>query len=135
MKAFNVTKNPNDLIFVFGSNIAGRHGAGAAAFALDFKGARIGQGMGHWGLSYAIPTKDEYICTLPLHEVMQHVNIFKNYALRNRDAFNFQITRIGCGLAGYTDSQIVPLFEDLPHNCFVPPEWKEYFPKHPFWEN
>ena len=132
-KIINVAKDCKGLIFVFGSNIAGRHGAGAAKFALDNKGARYGQGMGLWGMSYALPTKDEFIITLPLIEIAQHVNIFKNFALRNRDNLQFQVTRVGCGLAGYTDTQIAPLFEYAPLNCHMPPEWREYFPNHQIW--
>lgn len=122
------------MIFVFGSNIAGHHGAGAAKAALELHHAKYGQGMGLQGSSYGIPTKNEHIETLPLIEIQWHVNIFKAFAARNRDSYKFQVTRIGCGLAGYTDWQIAPMFEGAPRNCHMPPEWQKYFPEHPLWE-
>ncbi len=128
------TVAPDHMIFVFGSNIAGIHGAGAAFFAAEHKGARYGQGMGFFGQSYAIPTKCEQVKTLPLFEIGLHIAIFKNYARRNWKK-PFQITRIGCGLAGYKDSQIAPMFRDITDNCFLPVEWWQYYPKHPsYWE-
>jgi hypothetical protein len=123
----------SDLIFVFGSNIAGRHGAGAALFAEQHRGAKYGQGMGLAGQSWALPTKDEYINTLPIIEVFHHVNIFKSFAKRNRDSLKFQITRVGCGLAGFSDFQIAPMFEHAPYNCVMPVEWAIFYPNHEWW--
>lgn len=109
-------------IFVFGSNLAGRHGKGAALFARENHGAIYGQGEGLQGQSYAIPTKDEQLKTLPLGRIFWHVMRFKSFALSRPD-LTFNVTRIGCGLAGYRDSDIAPLFEGAPSNCRLPEEW------------
>jgi hypothetical protein len=112
-------------VFVFGSNHAGRHGAGAALFALQNHGAIYGQGIGLQGQSYAIPTKDYYIRTLSLGLIHGHVDEFIRYA-KARPGVTFKVTRIGCGLAGYTDSQIAPMFKDAPINCNLPEGWRNY---------
>ena len=106
-------------IFVFGSNLAGRHGAGAALFARNNYGALYGQGVGRQGNSYAIPTKDYRINTLPLETIQGYVNEFLLYA-RNHPELDFQVTRIGCGLANYNDAQIAPMFTNAPSNCSLP---------------
>lgn len=111
--------------FVFGSNLSGIHGAGAAKDALNQYGARWGVGIGRTGDSYAIPTKDRNIDTLPLEEIRVFVNAFLTYA-RNHPELTFFVTRIGCGLAGYKDSDIGPMFTDAPINCELPKEWDEY---------
>jgi len=98
-------------IFVFGSNLAGRHGAGAAKYAREKHGAIYGQGEGLQGTSYAIPTKDENIKTLPLTEIEKHVNVFLMFA-KEHPELNFVVTPIGCGLAGYKYHQIAPFFKD-----------------------
>lgn len=111
-------------VFVFGSNLAGRHGKGAALHALKHHGAIYGLGVGMQGKCYAIPTKDAKLRTLPLEEIRRYVNTFKAFAVRN-PFFIFNVTRIGCGLAGYTDSQIAPLFKDAPINCNLPEGWRD----------
>mgnify|MGYP005807985861 CR=1 FL=1 len=90
----------NDPVFVFGSNLAGRHGKGAALWARQNRGAIYGKGMGLHGNSYAIPTKDERIRTLPLSMIADFVGCFLADA-RSRPDLTFQLTPIGCGLAGY----------------------------------
>lgn len=114
-----------DEIFVFGSNLAGRHGKGAAAFARRFHGARQGQGKGLQGRSYGIPTKDEQVKTLPLGEVRAHVAEFLSFA-RSRPDLRFYVTPVGCGLAGFRRSQIEPLFADMPPNCRFAESWDEH---------
>lgn len=109
-------------IFVFGSNEAGRHGAGAALYARLRQGAIYGQGEGLQGNSYGIPTKDAQIKTLPLHIIAVYVKHFKEFAVDNPD-MTFQVTPIGCGLAGYTPADIAPLFLDAPSNCILPAEF------------
>lgn len=109
-------------VFVFGSNEAGIHGAGAAADAQQFFGARTGVGVGFYGRSYAIPTKDEYIKTLPLHSIAKYVEVFKDFAIRNPKNV-FHVTPIGCGLAGYTPTDIAPFFKDSPWNVILPEEF------------
>lgn len=116
------------MIFVFGSNIAGRHGAGAAAYAHKFEGAVYGNGVGHHGNSYALPTKDINIQTLDLADVKQFVDLFIQYAELNPE-LEFKVTRIGCGLAGYKDSEIAPLFNNAPSNCQFDSVWAGYISK------
>lgn len=111
-------------IFVFGSNLAGRHGAGAALFARKEHGAIYGQGRGLQGNSYGIPTKDENLFTLPLNEIKFFVHTFLLFAEENRDMV-FNVTPIGCGLAGYRYSDIAPLFKDSPANVKLPKEFQE----------
>ena len=113
------------IVFVFGSNLKGIHGAGAARYALDYYGAAWGEGKGRYGDSYGIPTKDANIQTLPLKRIQAYVEEFLQYAASNPKDF-FLVTRIGCGLAGYVDDQIAPFFKDAPNNCFFDPVWKKY---------
>ena len=110
------------MIFVFGSNLAGIHGAGAAKYALQNHGAVWGQGIGLQGNSYAIPTKDRNIKTLAISYILIHIEQFLKFASEN-PTLEFQVTRVGCGLAGYTDEQIAPMFKNAPSNCLMPPEW------------
>lgn len=102
-------------IFVFGSNLAGRHGKGAALHAKQKFGAIYGQGVGLQGQSYAIPTKDEKIKTLPLEHISVYVKQFLEFANEN-PALKFYVSPIGCGLAGYTPEQIAPMFVAAGHN-------------------
>lgn len=109
-------------IFVFGSNLAGRHGKGAALHARKNHGAVYGQGFGLQGRSFAIPTKDYKLLSLPLTEIQIYVNSFKNYA-KTHPEMTFNVTRIGCGLAGYTDNDIAPMFKNCSNNVNLPPYW------------
>lgn len=111
-------------IFVFGSNLAGIHGAGAALFAVKYCGAIYGQGIGLQGCSYGIPTKDAHIITLPPSRVRKHVNDFLAFA-RSRPDLTFYVTPIGCGLAGYKRPQIRPMFDDMPPNCRFAETWED----------
>ena len=112
-------------IFVFGSNLAGRHGKGAALHARKHHGAIYGQGEGLQGESYAIPTKDARLRSLPLDLIRLHVSRFINCA-RYRPDLTFRLTPIGCGLAGYTPEQIGPMFAVVPPNVILPDEFKIY---------
>lgn len=112
-------------IFTFGSNEAGLHGAGAALFAYKNKGARYGDGYGHRGDSFAIPTKDEDIQSLPIEMIAAYVCGFLAYATGKRK-LSFFVTRIGCGLAGYKDEDIAPLFIGAPLNCMFDSKWQPY---------
>jgi hypothetical protein len=109
-------------IFVFGSNLAGRHGKGAALFARKHHGAIYGNGIGLQGNSYAIPTKGINLEILPLHMIEHHINDFLDYA-RNNPHITFNLTAIGCGLAGYKPKQIAPLFNNAPDNVKKPKEF------------
>lgn len=102
---------PNE-VFVFGSNEAGMHGGGAAYRAMSKFRARYGVGFGPTGQCFAIPTKDWHIQTLPLEEIKFYVDRFW-YFVKYHDAYHFLITKIGCGLAGYKEEDIAPLFADF----------------------
>lgn len=110
-------------IFVFGSNLAGRHGKGAALYARKICGAQPGIGEGRTGNTYAIPTKTANLQARSIREIRDSVETFKAYARDNPD-LAFQVTRVGCGLAGYRDDQIAPMFRDAPENCSLPGEWR-----------
>lgn len=110
-------------IFVFGSNLAGRHGKGAALTARREWGALYGEGEGRTGRAYAIPTKDAQLRTLPLWDISVSVARFIEYA-RAHPELDFLVTRIGCGLAGYADAQVAPFFAGAPANCQLPEEWR-----------
>jgi hypothetical protein len=114
-----------DPVFVFGSNLAGRHGKGAAQFARLHRGAVYGQGVGYQGNSYAIPTKDETLSTLSLTHIRMYVASFIDFA-RAHPELEFQLTPIGCGLAGYKPHQIAPMFRFAPPNVQIPDEFKGY---------
>jgi hypothetical protein len=103
-------------IFVFGSNKLGIHGKGAAREARVKWGAGVGVGSGRTGNAYALPTKLTPWDTLPLEEIRNHVDVFLLYAQAHPE-LHFYITRVGCGLAGYTEAQIRPLFDGAPDNC------------------
>lgn len=105
------------MIFVFGSNLAGRHGKGAAAYAKQEYGAIYGQGEGLQGSSYGIPTKNKSLQALPLETIKFYVNNFIAFAKQNPELI-FIVTLIGCGLAGYTYKEIAPLFKEAPTNCY-----------------
>jgi hypothetical protein len=110
-------------IFVFGSNRAGVHGGGAAREARATYGARWGIGEGLAGRSYGIPTKDDHIESLTLEQVAEHVTRFIKFAIAH-PMMTFAVTRVGCGLAGFTDDEIAPLFADAPLNCELPEGWR-----------
>ena len=93
-----------DEIFVFGSNLAGHHMGGAARLANIKFGAEWGVGVGLTGQSYAIPTMQGGVET-----IRPYVDQFINFAERNPD-MKFLVTRIGCGIAGFNDEEIAPLF-------------------------
>jgi hypothetical protein len=112
------------IVFVFGSNQGGRHGAGAAADARRYCGAVPGVGEGFSGESYAIPTKGWNMDTRSLNEIERSASEFIRYASNNPDV-DFQVTRIGCGLAGYSDRDIAPLFRGAPPNVHLPLGWRE----------
>ena len=109
---------PDDTVFVFGSNEAGRHGAGAAHTAAKCFGAKYGEGIGHFGQSYALPTKDKNIEKLTPSEVFAHICDFIAY-VQSSDK-KFFVTKIGCGLAGFSTTQIAAMFKlalyDVPHD-------------------
>jgi hypothetical protein len=108
---------------VFGSILAGRHGKGAALDAARNWGAVYGVGHGRTGNSYAIPTKDAHLRTIPLEDIRFDVGRFKDYA-KSHPELTFLVTAVGCGLAGYSPDDIAPMFKDAPTNCVLPEEFK-----------
>ncbi|MBP5778156.1 MAG: hypothetical protein J6W56_11490 [Prevotella sp.] len=109
---------PNE-IFVFGSNLAGMHGGGAAWVAYRKFGAIMGQGVGLQGRSYGIPTMQGGVET-----IKPYVDEFIAFA-KSRPDLTFLVTRIGCGIAGFTDAEIAPLFVRAHEveNIVLPPDW------------
>lgn len=116
-----ITELKENEIFVFGSNLAGAHGGGAARIALQRFGAVWGQGVGLQGHSYAIPTMQGGVET-----IRPYVDEFCRFALQHKE-LRFLVTRIGCGIAGFTPEEIAPLFAcaaDLP-NVVLPRDFIE----------
>lgn len=109
-------------IFVFGSNLAGRHGKGAALCARLNYGAITGQGVGLMNDCYAIPTKGFRLEVLPLQLIAEGVRGFLAFAFVHQH-WQFHVTRIGCGLAGYTDPDIAPMFRGGTPNVVLDPTW------------
>ena len=111
---------PNE-IFVFGSNLMGMNGCGAAGIAMEQFGAVWGQGVGLQGQSYAIPTMQGGVDT-----IKPYVDEFIAFA-KVHPEYTFYVTRIGCGIAGFTDDQIAPLFEHAMdvQNILLPEEFAQ----------
>lgn len=106
-------------IFVFGSNLQGMHAGGAARIAYNNFGAIWGQGVGLQGQSYGIPTMQGGVET-----VRPYVNEFIQFA-KDHPELTFLVTRIGCGIAGFTDAEMAPLFEKAHNieNVILPEGW------------
>ena len=114
-----ITKLQPNEIFVFGSNLKGLHGGGAAYIAYRKFGAIMGQGVGLQGQGYAIPTMQGGVET-----IKPYVDEFIQFAKSNKN-MTFLVTRIGCGIAGFTDKEIAPLFEAAHgiENIVLPENW------------
>jgi hypothetical protein len=119
------TSPPQGSIFVFGSNLAGRHGKGAAYAAKQFYGAIYGRGNGPQGRAYAIPTKGHSLEVLPLQQVSEHVDEFLRYAQAHPE-LHFFVTRVGCGLAKNDNAVVAPLFSSAPKNCSFAEDWRPF---------
>lgn len=119
--ANKITELKDNEVFVFGSNLQGKHGAGAAAIATKQFGAIWGQGVGLQGQSYAIPTMHGGV-----EEIKPYVDEFIEFA-KNHPNLNFLVTRIGCGIAGFTEEEVAPLFNNAVsvENIYLPDTfWK-----------
>lgn len=112
-------------IFVFGSNLAGQHLGGAAAYAVLHHGAKMGQSEGLQGESYALPTMDEHLRPLPMHRLSAYAAVFCAFA-RSHPELRFQLTKVGCGIAGNPESAIAPLFVSSPPNVALPEGWDRF---------
>ena len=101
-----ITELKENEIFVFGSNLQGMHGGGAARLAYDKFGAIWGQGVGLQGQSYGIPTMHGGV-----NAIKPYVDEFIEFA-KSHPELTFLVTRIGCGIAGFRDEEIAPLFKE-----------------------
>lgn len=123
----------NNEVFVFGSNEAGIHGKGAALIAREKYGAKLGIGFGYMEDNltpyhqhcFAIPTKDAKLKALPLNVINKNVQFFLDFA-KNNPHLTFYVTRVGCGLAGYEDRDIAPMFAKSTGNLIFPIQWHKY---------
>jgi hypothetical protein len=117
-----ITKlNPNE-IFVFGSNMAGRHGAGAARQAAEMFGAKYGVGEGLTGQCYAFPTLDRHLQQVSESELRHSRDILYAVCIARPDK-RFLLTKVGCGLAGYPEDTMRALFSEAPANLILPEDW------------
>ncbi len=118
-----IDKLRKDEIFVFGSNLDGYHGGGAAYLAFKKFGAVWGQGVGLQGQSYAIPTMQGGVST-----IKPYVDEFIAFTKEHTELY-FYVTRIGCGIAGFTDADIAPLFADAAEleNIALPESFIAYY--------
>jgi hypothetical protein len=107
---------PNQVIVV-GTNLEGKHGAGAAAQANKDFGLAWGIGVGLSGQAYGIPTMDGY------DRMVRYINQFIDFAA-HYPSLEFLVTPIGTGIAGYTKEDTAPLFTALPSNIILPEEWR-----------
>lgn len=123
---------PPDVVFVFGSNELGLHGAGAALLANKAFGYPMGMGLGFAGRAFGIPTKDFSLDVLPLREIGFYVERFLAFAKRPMSSkWKFYVTKIGCGLAGYKPEDIAPLFAGAENirNVWLPQEFIDVLEK------
>lgn len=120
----NITELKENQIFVFGSNLSGNHGKGAALSAMKW-GAKKKQGSGLQGQTYGIPTKSWSVKdTLPIRDIRKFVNEFIKFAKENQQ-YEFLVTKIGTNLAGYDIEDIAPLFKEAMNvsNIILPKEF------------
>lgn len=115
-----ISELKTDEVFVFGSNLEGMHGGGAAYTAFKKFGAAMGCGVGHRGQSYAIPTMHGRV-----EDIRPYVDEFIRYAAEHPELF-FYVTRVGCGIAGFKDREIAPLFAEARElkNVCLPKGWR-----------
>lgn len=117
------------MCFVFGSNEEGRHGKGAAKYALQYYGAEYGVAEGRTGLCYALPTVGKNLRKMPLDKIEVYVQRFIAHA-KDHPETTFKVTRVGCGLAGHHDKDITPFFQGAPENCLFDEAWRPYLGDH-----
>lgn len=123
------TELPDNTVFVFGSNMAGQHHDGAARVAAHYFGALHGVARGWMGQSFAIPTLNEHLQSMPLSQIAHYVQDFKIYT-ENHPKQSYFVTALGCGMAGYKVSEIAPLFKGISHNVILPESFKPYVDDH-----
>lgn len=122
-RGFIIELEPDE-IFVFGSNLAGRHGAGAAKQAAVQFGARYGVGEGLTGMCYAFPTLDHTLHKRTYLDLLDSVG--KLYGeVESHPHLRFLLTKVGCGLGGYAEDYMKSLFFDSPDNLIKPEGWAD----------
>lgn len=119
-----ITKLKPEEIFVFGSNLKGQHGGGAAAIAHKQWGAIWGKGIGLAGQTYAIPTKHDFRKSLDIDNIRPYVDQFIHFAKAHSE-LTFLVTKLGTGLAGIPIKKMAPLFSDAKDvpNIILPKEF------------
>lgn len=119
-----ITELKNDEVFVFGSNLWGSHGGGAAKIAYEQFGARWGVrgAMGCHGHSYAIPTLDLNMEKVPMDYLEESCADFLHFA-ESFKIYTFYVTKIGCGIAGFDEEDVKKLFINSPDNVILPKDW------------
>jgi hypothetical protein len=115
----NITELRENEVFVFGSHASGHHAGGAARFAVERFGAKVGQGEGIQGQSYALPTMGSH------DELVIAVGRFLFFANERRD-LTFFVTKVGTGIAGLKVDEVAPLFKDRSPNVIVPLEFEAF---------
>lgn len=127
-----ITNLLDNEIFVFGSNLEGFHEGGAARTAYEYYGAEWGQGIGHFGQSYAIPTlyvpaNGDFLEKIDLVAIQFHIQDLYKYAKLHPELV-FYVTKIGCGIAGFTIDEMKSIFikeeVDRPENVILPGEFE-----------
>ena len=118
-----ITELKQNELFVFGSNLAGMHAGGAARFALTKFGAKPGVGEGLAGQSYAFPTLTADFTKVSIQALEKSRNRLFETARTHPDK-TFLLTKVGCGIAGFTEEEIRPLFAGGPSNVVLPPDWR-----------
>jgi len=114
-----------DWIYVFSSNLAGKHAKGKARIArVNFR-AEFGVAQGRTSNAYAIPTHDKHMAALSIDSIKAAIEAFLRFAHENQK-LNFFVTRIGCEDSAFSDEQMGPLFASAPENCSLPRSWKIY---------
>lgn len=112
----NIESLPATGIFVFGSNREGNHGGGAAYVALIKFGAVMGVGEGLQGQAYGLPTMEG------IEELRLAAERFVEFA-RSHPELEFWLTKVGCGIAGYSEDEVRPMFAKTPGNVIKPVDW------------
>jgi hypothetical protein len=118
----NITKLKDHEVFVFGSNLNGNHAGGSAKLAQDKFGAESGVGEGLTGQSYAFPTLDKDMQKVSLDDIKQSAERLFKCATDNTRTIFF-LTKIGCGIAGFSEEEIKPYFVTMPANVIKPKDW------------
>ncbi len=116
---------PQDTVFVFGSNLAGKHDCGAALTAFEHFGAMTHFGRGWSGQSFAIATANEHQQAMPIHQIAHYIDDFIIYT-KNHPRQTYFVTAVGCGHVGYDAKDIAPLFQGISENVILPMRFKAY---------